>query len=131
MPYIVKTEPPTCSEAHERGNAPDGNAPECVICGGTDAPTALAYASMGEVRSAILTELGDRGYIDGPEHELCGAVADLSDASGGTIGPLADGYVIDVQHFTALGFRIHCASAGLAGAGADRMDRLISDYNDQ
>lgn len=59
-----------------------------------------AVASMGEVHSDILTELSDRDHITGPEDELCSAVLDLSEASGGTIGPLPDGSSIDVHAVT-------------------------------
>jgi hypothetical protein len=105
----------------------------------TDAGTnfdATACADIGEARSAILTELGDRGYIDGPEHALCGAVADLSEASGGTIGPLPGGYVIEVQAVTwdelgELTGRPYLAVNARPGCGAAEVARaaLLDAYN--
>lgn len=60
-----------------------------------------AVATLDEARADLLTELGDRNAIAGPEDDLCGAVLDLSEASGGTVGPLPDGTVIEVKRVDA------------------------------
>jgi hypothetical protein len=59
-----------------------------------------AVATIEEARSHVLTDLGDRNVITGPDDQFCTNVLDLSDTSGGTIAPLPDGTTIDVERVT-------------------------------
>lgn len=59
-----------------------------------------AVEDASTARSFVLTALGDRDAVGGPEDELCGAVHDLSEQRGGAIGPLPDGSYIDVSPTT-------------------------------
>jgi hypothetical protein len=81
MPYIVCTNTP--------GNLPDGTEPR-------------AYATIEEARDAARGEVetslerapeGDRNFLS---RHFAGKIAYLPE-HGGVIGPLPDGYVIDVQ----------------------------------
>lgn len=102
MPFTITIAPPRCSAQGGRGfHCPrPANATYCEVCGTTDAITTHAVIDISAARAFIFTDLGDRNAITGPEDEICGHVLDLSPESGGTIGPLPDGTVIEVAPVT-------------------------------
>lgn len=71
MPYIVRT---------QRAGHPPWNR--------------TAVADLDEARAVARTDAGDCGAT-GPDDQVNVAILDLSE-SGGTVGPLPDGYVIEV-----------------------------------
>lgn len=81
MPYVITTKTPAVTVSDEA----------CMRV-----LSRHAVATLEEARAAILADLGDMNAIGGPEDELVGNVLDISE-SGGTVGPLPDGTVIEVE----------------------------------
>ena len=88
---------------------------------------AYAVADLDHARAAVLTALGDADAITGPEDPLCGDVHDMRD-EGGTIGPLPDGYVINVvaTSWSEL-FENSISAAG--GVAHELAEALLDEYN--
>lgn len=137
-PFVITTKRP-CPEGHEEpmqqgdGGGWDGNAyhtPPCEICGD--------YCEIVVSRRAVATLEGESdiacqrcAYCLAGEECRFGYVLAKMPASGGTVGPLPDGTVIEVEpiEWTELASddrrSAKWAERGLFGA----QNRIITDYN--
>lgn len=91
-----------------------------------------AVATLEEARGAAQDELSRSPLWDDPNSdeearykELSAEVQSLSE-SGGVIGPLPDGYVVEVRHVDRAEL---LALLGLEGHGDPDISRLIELYN--
>jgi len=113
MPYVIKTGP-----GGRFGNTPN------ALAEGDELVSSYAVATLEEARSAIQTDLCDWHNATGPDDPAIVATLDLSE-SGGTIGPLPDGTVIEVEQVTRQALRSRTDRPHATGTDAE----IVAAFN--
>lgn len=129
MPYIITTTNPSLRAAFNEAGGRGVDLAERI----DDAESDLAVATLEEAREVAVDALGVRSDRVPPDELDRKAVNDSVGEVGGVIGPLHDGYIIDVRRLTWA--ELHSLTPLFAqGSFADfdgPVEDIIAAYNER